>query len=616
MDGDSPQGVKVGVLRYCVPDLSNAVHELTDKQLDFICVPLAHPRFERRLTKVSGNTLSRQLPFTRSDVLLGSNHWSTVIVGMISPWISFDDSDLQVNLSNNRLALDEEISWAKHLSLSAILIPKPSWNCAAYASALNQNLLETNYMQIWVTIPLTHPKPLRSTTSSTSQETPSTDAWDYWNKFRTLCEHSSRLFVALEVTADLPPQEEWNNWVGEPVKVLILPTTSFLTNPKGFPVLSKMHQQFVSKFFDFNVSFVIAGYPSHPQGVSVYQTYINYLYSKHPPLTQTQKYERPYWDYLQSPLQPLMDNLESQTYEVFEKDPVKYKKYEEAVYQALISGKFKAPGVLMVLGAGRGPLVRASLRASKRAHFTLHIYAVEKNPNAIVTLLNMKRFLGWSNVDIISADMRTWVAPTKADIIVSELLGSFGDNELSPECLAGVTHHLKENGISIPSAYTSYLAPLSSHKLYNEVKTFKDAAHFETAYVVQFHNARILDDPKPCFSFIHPDPDSGDLTRFTTLKFKIKHNSLMHGFAGYFDATLYEDVHISIYPPTFTQGMFSWFPIYFPIQVPIYLPAGCEVEVNFWRLESSKKVWYEWCVTKPTMTLIHNARGRSYTIDK
>lgn len=28
-------------------------------------------------------------------------------------------------------------------------------------------------------------------------------------------------------------------------------------------------------------------------------------------------------------------------------------------------------------------------------------------------------------------------APTQADIMVSELLGSFGDNELSPECLDG-----------------------------------------------------------------------------------------------------------------------------------------------------------------------------------
>ena len=31
-----------------------------------------------------------------------------------------------------------------------------------------------------------------------------------------------------------------------------------------------------------------------------------------------------------------MDNLESSTYEVFEKDPVKYSQYEKAIYQALI----------------------------------------------------------------------------------------------------------------------------------------------------------------------------------------------------------------------------------------------------------------------------------------
>lgn len=47
-------------------------------------------------------------------------------------------------------------------------------------------------------------------------------------------------------------------------------------------------------------------------------------------------YARGYEDYLQCPLQPLMDNLESQTYEVFEKDPVKYNEYQRAIYGALL----------------------------------------------------------------------------------------------------------------------------------------------------------------------------------------------------------------------------------------------------------------------------------------
>lgn len=39
--------------------------------------------------------------------------------------------------------------------------------------------------------------------------------------------------------------------------------------------------------------------------------------------------------------------------------------------------------------------------------------------------------------------MRSINIPEKADILVTELLGSFGDNELSPECLDGAVRFLK-----------------------------------------------------------------------------------------------------------------------------------------------------------------------------
>lgn len=62
---------------------------------------------------------------------------------------------------------------------------------------------------------------------------------------------------------------------------------------------------------------------------------------------------------------------------------------------------------------------------------------------------------------------------TQADILVSELLGSFGDNELSPECLDGAQRLLKPGGISIPSSYTSFLAPVTSTKMLEAVRTYK-----------------------------------------------------------------------------------------------------------------------------------------------
>lgn len=40
--------------------------------------------------------------------------------------------------------------------------------------------------------------------------------------------------------------------------------------------------------------------------------------------------------------------------------------------------------VVMVVGAGRGPIVRAAIRAAKKAKKKIKLYALEKNPNALV----------------------------------------------------------------------------------------------------------------------------------------------------------------------------------------------------------------------------------------
>ena len=93
----------------------------------------------------------------------------------------------------------------------------------------------------------------------------------------------------------------------------------------------------------------------------------------------------------------MADNLDSTVYETFEQDPVKYVQYKNAILQALFDilkvekTADEKEIVVMVLGAGRGPLVTATLEAEKDIrkvlmHFTLKLYAIEKNPNSFVTL--------------------------------------------------------------------------------------------------------------------------------------------------------------------------------------------------------------------------------------
>lgn len=125
-------------------------------------------------------------------------------------------------------------------------------------------------------------------------------------------------------------------------------------------------------------------------------------------------------------------------------------------------------------GAGRGPLVARCFKALERSRRDATVIAVEKNPNAFVTYvlyivfyilngsvtflihieprLQQRQATEWDNkVKLCFGDMRVIDVPEKADILVSELLGSFGDNELSPECLDGAMRFLKRKS-------TSYLA--------------------------------------------------------------------------------------------------------------------------------------------------------------
>lgn len=55
------------------------------------------------------------------------------------------------------------------------------------------------------------------------------------------------LRIALELPVDLPDEVYLERWFAEPIKAVILPTKIFLTNAKGYPVLSKKHQAFVKK---------------------------------------------------------------------------------------------------------------------------------------------------------------------------------------------------------------------------------------------------------------------------------------------------------------------------------------------------------------------------------
>lgn len=484
------------------------------------------------------------------------------------------------------------------------------------------------------------------------------------------------IIIALSIPAKLPSIELQSRWFSEPLRLIEIPESSFMRNAKGFPVLPKAIQALLTRYTRLKTSPWIvltdvgeipaddeahmgAGDGSYedvsptpaqsspnravkkPKDLTPHLSYLRHLQRTQLPRPIIDRFAAGYQDFLQSPLQPLTDNLESITYEVFEKDPVKYEWYERATAAALVDLKktLNRDIVVAVVGAGRGPLMTRALRASASTGVSILPYAVEKNQNAYVLLQNRNATdpLWGKRVKVIKTDMRAWAGPTlpsgevgKVDILISELLGSFADNELSPECLDGVQHVLHpDHGVSIPTSYTAHFTPIASPKIYSDLlgRTGPGAEdRWELPYVSMLHQfdnlclaapkekpastkseKAALDLPQPdvkqAWEFVHPIPQAilaqsqlrrggsvaaggtgavgGDgwnehNSRFSKSTFTCNNRGVCHGLAGYFETVLYESkeqgkkIELSTNPVTMeekSKDMISWFPIFFPLKV-------------------------------------------------
>lgn len=486
----------------------------------------------------------------------------------------------------------------------------------------------------------------------------------------------TNVFTAVRVPKRMPEIELQTRWFAEPLHYLTVGRDVFQQNKAGYPSLSRHHQEMFNTYMRLkNYPWIIlhdvgpgvedlakfaesihlqeAEYPSLAEAHSAPHqqqqrklmptntcvSYMKYLEAQQPPFTTLETLTlTSFQDWLQSPLQPLSDNLESSTYEMFEGDPVKYDQYEKAITEAMSEWKeLKKPTsavsstgepelVIAVAGAGRGPLVTRALRASQTTGTACQFWALEKNQNAYVYLLRQNKLVWDGKVTVIKTDMREWEGPIvtgsnnptpKVDILITELLGSFGDNELSPECIDGIQRHIATpHGISIPHSYTAHLSPISTPRIFADLSSrtlADDASPFDIPWVVRLFaidfvaSTQSAERPRfqQAWEFIHPVrlPFQEDWTakhgakrvqrggggamnlsqglnehntRHCHLTFACRRRGVIHGLAGYFESVLYrpqvpgrELVEISTLPEEIdrkSKDMISWFPIFFPLK--------------------------------------------------
>jgi protein arginine N-methyltransferase 5 len=297
-------------------------------------------------------------------------------------------------------------------------------------------------------------------------------------------------------------------------------------------------------------------------------------------------------DLLIDPLQPLTVLLTHDIYAQFHKDPVKYKQYGNAMALAISDLNVSHINVLIV-GPGMGQLIDELL--SIKTDVLVSVVAIEKN-HLCMDHLEKKNQTVWKNkVHLIQGDVRYVTIPVDPHIVVSELLGSFGDNELCPEILKRFT----TTKVMIPSSYTSYLQPV-----YTSVRP----DIIDRPYLVQLSKYYPVDDYQVVWEFEHPSLEPTH--REATLKFQGHGGFKLNGFYGYFSANLYGHFNIHINPRLSSEEYCSsWFPMLFPV---IELELGDEqIELKICRKMDTTRVWYEWVLMGTT----YNQNGSFYSMN-
>ena len=312
--------------------------------------------------------------------------------------------------------------------------------------------------------------------------------------------------------------------------------------------------------------------------------------------------------HFQLPMETISVNLPSYSYEIFEADKQKYFLYQMSIQKAVEKLKEKKEIdkiILAVVGAGRGPLVDCAVRCGIK-----NIFIVEKNPSAIELLKQRKNNGDFpkETVKIFSGDFRNISFPEKVDILVSELLGSIGDNELAPECLQFCENKInKENGIIIPQSFSSVFVPIMSEFLWTKAL---NENKFQNILVIPLETALFIADCQVGFEFFYPDKKKlNKLYDRKHITFSVNYDCVCHGIGGWFNSVLFDDVKLSTSPIDGNSDIFSWFPVFIPFENPFKVSSGQKIEFIIERKGNNQKVWYEWTVIDPVIMPIQNSGG-------
>lgn len=660
-------------------------------EYDFLLSPITNSRYKFKIKSLlknfNNNTNTNNTHITipepqLQDISITPFSNNRAYIGLLSSWLDLENENPIIRQIGFKVLLNE-LKYAKFIGIKNVILapPKDLSNLHYYTQIiiklLNSSIIIDSDIILSISLPL-------------CEDTDPLATWELWNSIRKFSNYNKSLTISLALPRFKTPNFVIKRWLSEPVSSLLLSSSIFSKNNHNYPVLHKFNQNIILQFQKINANnllsdnnnfiIILHGTEKYSNnfkgGQSSYLDYINFLLRKGDRLlllnndsnniektsttstttnNSTTLFESnnnnntlSNTPALIKPLKPHSEMLLNSTYSTFENDSIKYKLYENAIHLALLdiiksfdynNNKFIN---ILILGAGRGPLIEKTFNLLQNLNFLnfTNITAIEKNSNAFLYLQNKNYNIWQKKINIFNTDIKNWSHNNiKFDLCISELLGSFGCNELSPECLSIVeNNYSKHSTIFIPKSYTSYIAPISSPILYQKLSQLTSSSpnpnttdYFQTPWILHNIPYTIISSKiNEFWSFSHPNINNS-FSKDTYSDFKIKHRSDIHGFIGFFTAILFNDIVLSTIPDdslvklkstsidnnnhlisssitslddnnnrikkiNHTPNLHSWSPFVFPIKSPIYLSDDSELSIFLSRIHSfdNNQIWYEW----------------------
>lgn len=277
-----------------VGDIEKSINFATDHGCNAIITPITHQKYKREFNSAKQHIVERHLNFSRSDLIMMPNVWmNKVITKLNRDVIGCDSIDMNIR-KHSEAVLSQEVAYANHCQSSAgtILVELKGTKSCNLARLLKGKIagkfiLFYKYCNrivirflftgtLLAEVPMTDPKIITHSYATNNIED-GEDTWQWWNKFRSYADYNCKFRLALELSTDVPTEEEILRWLGEPVEIIIIPADVFINNSKNYPVLSKAHQSILSQFLNMNSHLAIKANVDDGKRLQNYVEYLKHM---------------------------------------------------------------------------------------------------------------------------------------------------------------------------------------------------------------------------------------------------------------------------------------------------------------------------------------------------